>query len=109
MVTTVVSSRAAVSLREHFTHLRPYLVRMLRPKDSQLNDAGERHASIAVLCHEDAADLVMESMAGNPSHRLGVWASPLGGRKSQSNHNSGHTHRPCEKPMLMQAGPMRLS
>ena len=60
-------------LYERFEHLRPVVERMLRASLPEINEAGARLGSIAVLLHNDNAEaFVEEALRGNPSHRLGV-------------------------------------
>ena len=59
-------------LRDGSAELRPIIERMLRSSEPEVCEAGARFASIAVLIHEGAADLVDKALRGDASHRLGV-------------------------------------
>ena len=60
-------------LYDHFGHLWPVVEQMLRSSLPEVNEAGARLASIALLLHNDNAEiLVEEAFHGNSSHRLGV-------------------------------------
>ena len=61
------------ALHDHFGQLQSVIERMLRSKVSEINEAGARLASLAVLYnHNEAEDLVEEALQGSPSQRLGV-------------------------------------
>ena len=60
------------SLRDNFAELRPIIERMLRSSEPEVCEAGARFASIAVLIHKGAEDLVDKALRGDASHRLGV-------------------------------------
>ena len=59
-------------LRDGFAELRPIIEHMFRSSEPEVRKAGARFASIAVLMHEDAVDLVEEALRGDAPHRLGV-------------------------------------
>ncbi len=61
------------ALHDHFGQLQSIIERMLRSKVSEINEAGARLASLAVLYnHNEAEDIVEEALQGSPSQRLGV-------------------------------------
>ena len=60
-------------LYAQFENLRPVVERMLRSSLPDVNEAGVRLASLAVLYnHTEAENLVKEAYCGEPSQRLGV-------------------------------------
>ena len=59
-------------LCDGFPELRPIIERMLRSSEPEVREAGACFAGIAVLIHEDAADLVGEALCGDARQRLGV-------------------------------------
>ena len=60
-------------LYKQFGRLRPVIERMVRSSFPEVNEAGARLGSIAVLLQNDNAEaLVEEALHGKSSHRLGV-------------------------------------
>jgi hypothetical protein len=59
-------------IQDHFFRLRYQIERMLRSKDLEVSKTGSRLASLAVLYHKNASNLVKEAMTGSPSQRMGV-------------------------------------
>ena len=72
LATRHVSDFIRMRLYENFPELRPIIERMLRSSEPEVCEAGAHLASIAVLGHESAADLVGEALWGTARHRLGV-------------------------------------
>jgi len=82
-------------LHDHFADLRPCVERMLGSKEPKVSEAGARLASVAALCHGNAADLVIEAMVGSSSQRLGV------AQVAASNIADAECRAWCEKCLLM--------
>lgn len=59
------------ALRDHFSHVRPIVERMLRSQDSRVRKAGARLASLGAIYHHDQS-LIAEALKGNAAQRLGV-------------------------------------
>ena len=72
LATRHVSDFIRMRLYENFPELRPIIERRLRSSEPEVCEAGAHLASIAVLGHESAADLVGEALWGTARHRLGV-------------------------------------
>ena len=73
LATPYVERFIKYGLCEQFEHIRPVVERMLWSSLPEINEAGARLASIALLLHNDNAEtLVEQAFHGNSSHRLGV-------------------------------------
>ena len=73
LTTPYVERFIIFGLHAQFEHFRPVVERMLRSSLPDVNEAGARLASLAVLYnHEETENLVEEAYCGEPSQRLGV-------------------------------------
>ena len=59
------------ALRDHFSHMRPIVERMLRSRHRRAREAGARLASLAAIYHPDQS-LITEALKGDAAQRLGV-------------------------------------
>lgn len=82
------------AVRNHFDVLRPTLERMLASEREDVATAGARHACLASLESQPAADLVKAAIEGTPAMRLGaaqVYAANLGDASLRDTVTAGLT------------------
>ena len=81
------------ALRDHFSHVRPIVERMLRSQHSHVREAGARLASLAAIYHPDQS-LIVEALKGDAAQRLGV------AQVASSNIADAECRRWCETQLV---------